>query len=1452
MKLRRLFTAAALFVACTATSLQAATYYVSPYGSDYADGSQTRPFQTVQQAASFATAGDTVIIREGVYRETVRPANSGTSGSPITFEAYPGETVTFSGGDPISGWTLHSGNIYKTTAPISKMATKGESQIFINGEMAIEARWPNWEGDISRPNFAIIDSRGYKSPSASYTIDGYPYYWFTLNDTQLTEIANINLENAEIFIVPGVKWYAVSGPLNTGSATGLDDSTSMGVTLQVQNYDDVTFGPQEGNPYYLYGALGLLDTPGEYYIDPSGYLYIMMPGGAHPDSFLVESKVREYAFDLTARNYITVRNVQLYGTTISTENEASPIARRGEDGTRRSTGHRIEGITAKYISHRSDLSVPNPNFAFNNNTGIILNGEDHLIRDSIIYGSSGNGITLVGLNNQAINNIVVACNYMATDGAGVSTGQPNSTSTGTIIRSNTVIDSGRANILARTIIDGEISYNRVAMSTLQTADYGGIYTWGHNANNSVISYNEVSDCYGRGFGASGIYLDDGSRYFWVHHNVVWNTRAGLLLNLQAQVDNLWTDYIEVWNNTLDAHLESLGSVNSNGLGDSSGWWNSTIRNNIFVHGYLYRNATYGQNVIDTTDPQFTDPARLDYTLQSTSPAIDNRWYNSTFHPGLASNEVDAGARESGLPVWTSGVGSNGEPALSSALAPIGPVGLQVAYDSNLDIDLTWEDRATNESGYIIEYVDTASFTETSTAEVIWEPIAHLPPNTTSYKLKSFPIADWHFRVRAPGSPASNEAGLSGYRLATTQMRATLGDDSFGVDSMGQENGVIQNLETGDWISFNNVYFPDSINEFEIDVGGWAFPGGNGGTIRARQGSPTGTVIATVTVPSNLTSNMKLTDTISLSGSETGLHDLYITIEGTQSICNVGTLKFNDTTSTLPSIPANFSGNASQTSASLTWNAVSNALYYIIERQAEGGAYQEVAFLDAPTTSFNDTSLTPNTAYCYRIRARNALGDSPQAYLSLTTDTPSSMNAPTGLSASNPSGQSISLLWTDNASSETGYEIQVSPNGFDDWETAATQGANSSSASVTAPAGGMTVYYRVRATSSTLNSPWSSVASVAVSGGYVPLATVYEGFRDSVNSSELGWGTNQWDFTGGGALEHSSEVLTFGTLPVTGQSAAGGGQTSTANGFGIVYRNLESPMDISGKTVYLSFLLRPESMTWNQWNDIKLKVNHGLSSTSVEIALGAGGDNSGGEAWGYSASGSSITLANDSVTFGVTYLHLVELAETGGNLRMRVWRYSDSANLPSTMPGTSAAQYLGEVSVASKDRQIHNIGYSTYNSRAYLDEIRMGDSFEAVMGGVTTPAASPFEAWQSTEFTSNGLSASDAAPANDYDGDGFSNLLEYAFGMNPRSPDTSAAGLTAGKSGNFLTLSFKLNNAATDTTVIVQESADPTFTNPTTVDTFTPDGSSTTTTQTTTGQRNLSTQGSSFMRVQVQM
>src|SRR5262245_3306693 len=107
--------------AVAAPAYAASTYYVdATKGNDSkGNGSPAKPWKTISKAASVANAGDTVKIRSGTYRETVRPAHSGTASAPVTFEPDTGANVTVSGADLVTGaWAKYSGKAYSTSATL--------------------------------------------------------------------------------------------------------------------------------------------------------------------------------------------------------------------------------------------------------------------------------------------------------------------------------------------------------------------------------------------------------------------------------------------------------------------------------------------------------------------------------------------------------------------------------------------------------------------------------------------------------------------------------------------------------------------------------------------------------------------------------------------------------------------------------------------------------------------------------------------------------------------------------------------------------------------------------------------------------------------------------------------------------------------------------------------------------------------------------------------------------------------------------------------------------------------------------------------------------------------------------------------------------------------------------------------------------------------------------------
>jgi hypothetical protein len=95
-------------------------YYVAQRdvnSSDTNPGTEAKPFKTISKAAEVARAGDTVIIKPGLYREALIPRHSGEKGKPITFRGEPmaqesPNHAIISGSEIISGFKKEGKGIW--------------------------------------------------------------------------------------------------------------------------------------------------------------------------------------------------------------------------------------------------------------------------------------------------------------------------------------------------------------------------------------------------------------------------------------------------------------------------------------------------------------------------------------------------------------------------------------------------------------------------------------------------------------------------------------------------------------------------------------------------------------------------------------------------------------------------------------------------------------------------------------------------------------------------------------------------------------------------------------------------------------------------------------------------------------------------------------------------------------------------------------------------------------------------------------------------------------------------------------------------------------------------------------------------------------------------------------------------------------------------------------------
>lgn len=100
------------------------TLFVASTGNDSYDcTSDASPCRTVSRAISLTSAGDTIRVHAGLYREHLSIiGRSGIPGSPITLSAYGDGEVILDNAPAVTGWTLDAGGIYKTNPGFDPLA----------------------------------------------------------------------------------------------------------------------------------------------------------------------------------------------------------------------------------------------------------------------------------------------------------------------------------------------------------------------------------------------------------------------------------------------------------------------------------------------------------------------------------------------------------------------------------------------------------------------------------------------------------------------------------------------------------------------------------------------------------------------------------------------------------------------------------------------------------------------------------------------------------------------------------------------------------------------------------------------------------------------------------------------------------------------------------------------------------------------------------------------------------------------------------------------------------------------------------------------------------------------------------------------------------------------------------------------------------------------------------
>lgn len=273
----------------------------------------------------------------------------------------------------------------------------------------------------------------------------------------------------------------------------------------------------------------------------------------------------------------------------------------------------------------------------------------------------------------------------------------------------------------------------------------------------------------------------------------------------------------------------------------------------------------------------------------------------------------------------------------------------------------------------------------------------------------------------------------------------------------------------------------------------------------------------------------------------------------------------------PAAPSNCSASRSSDSqAKVEWDNGSTSTTKPrsstkVERQADGGEWEQVASVGASAENYTDNSTSANRRYRYRVRAYGAGGYSDYATSDYIYTTPA---APSSVLAEKTGAQAVQLSIEGAAPWATSYAVERSTDGGSQWESA---GAPTSFPWVDSEAPAGTVVYRVAAVRDSLQSAWAQSNSVTtITPPLAPTVTGLPNVAATGSTLAVQWVPNHPD---GSAQTQAQVECTIGD---------GSPQTATVEGASTSYVLPASATESAG-TVKVRVRTHGLDEEWGAWS-----------------------------------------------------------------------------------------------------------------------------------------------------------------------------------------------------------------------------------------------------------------------------
>ena len=157
--------------------LYASEFYVETNGSDSNSGTQISPFRTIKKGVTALSAGDTLFVKSGTYRESIlswkTPISNGTSwAQPITISSFPGDIVTIIPPRDHAGFWINDGQ--KKYLIINGFVIDGQGVAFHGVKLQDNTRYVRIQNvEIKNTKIGVLVTSCHDCPDTTPSVNNY-------------------------------------------------------------------------------------------------------------------------------------------------------------------------------------------------------------------------------------------------------------------------------------------------------------------------------------------------------------------------------------------------------------------------------------------------------------------------------------------------------------------------------------------------------------------------------------------------------------------------------------------------------------------------------------------------------------------------------------------------------------------------------------------------------------------------------------------------------------------------------------------------------------------------------------------------------------------------------------------------------------------------------------------------------------------------------------------------------------------------------------------------------------------------------------------------------------------------------------------------------------------------------------------------------------------------------